>query len=555
MTRWIGRLALALAFVVSWTQPAWAAAPGGRDIALCVLPAATGMTPAALFARPDRFECATPQRFYGPGNFWVISAPLSGEPVDVVRSASVWQDRVTLHILYADGAIRRTGFTSATTSARMGMGTRIELPVSQRAVPAVRLLWHVEGAGNLRGIILGANVGTAADSRRAELALGTFYAAFAGLIGGLLIYNLALLVALRQAFQAAYCGLLASLLAYAASTSGMLSRWLPLLDNNDRLRLNAILLAICASSVLMFARYFFERRVFAGWLGLVAHGVIAGLLVSNMAFAVLAPRHILTLDHFVTASYVLLILLVPAVLIQAWRQRSNYLWLFAIAWGVPIVCSGLRVAHGLGWIGWSFWLDQSTIMSMGLEALLSSIGIAYRLRLLQRQRDHAREQELVARALADADPLTGLLNRRAFLHQAIGQAGEQTLLIADLDHFKGVNETIGHDGGDEVLRSFARTLVSAVPAGALVARLGGEEFAVVAPADAGMVPGAILHALRSARMPYDMRVTTSIGTCSGPLLRETDWKSLYRQADRALYAAKAAGRDRARDAATLSFAA
>ncbi|MFX7784946.1 diguanylate cyclase, partial [Acinetobacter baumannii] len=80
--------------------------------------------------------------------------------------------------------------------------------------------------------------------------------------------------------------------------------------------------------------------------------------------------------------------------------------------------------------------------------LISSVGIAYRIRLLGRERDEARAQELAARALADIDPLTGLLNRRAFLHRAIGRPGAQTLLILDIDHFKAVNETIGHDGGD-----------------------------------------------------------------------------------------------------------
>ena len=68
-----------------------------------------------------------------------------------------------------------------------------------------------------------------------------------------------------------------------------------------------------------------------------------------------------------------------------------------------------------------------------------------------------------ARLLADADPLTGLLNRRAFLEQAIGRPGAQTLHLIDIDHFKAVNDTLGHDGGDEVLRVFARTLRAAVP--------------------------------------------------------------------------------------------
>ena len=91
----------------------------------------------------------------------------------------------------------------------------------------------------------------------------------------------------------------------------------------------------------------------------------------------------------------------------------------------------------------------------------------------------------------------------------IGRPGPQTLLIADLDHFKTINETIGHDGGDEVLRSFADALSAALPAGALAARIGGEEFAVVAAADRSVPPRLIGDALRQVRMPYDLAVTAS----------------------------------------------
>jgi diguanylate cyclase (GGDEF)-like protein len=159
------------------------------------------------------------------------------------------------------------------------------------------------------------------------------------------------------------------------------------------------------------------------------------------------------------------------------------------------------------------------------------------------------EGEEYARRLADTDPLTGLLNRRAFLDRAIGRPGRQVLQIADLDHFKQVNDTLGHDGGDEVLRVFARLLRNAVPTGALVARMGGEEFAILASPDEKVEAETILARLRSTRMPFDVRVTASIGTCSGPLRTEAEWKALYRGADRALFDAKSAGRDRVRAAA------
>jgi diguanylate cyclase (GGDEF)-like protein len=194
-------------------------------------------------------------------------------------------------------------------------------------------------------------------------------------------------------------------------------------------------------------------------------------------------------------------------------------------------------------------------MAMTLEALISALAVAYRIRLLSRERDDARIQEAAARLLADTDPLTGLLNRRAFLREAIGRTGDQTLLIADIDHFKRVNDTLGHDGGDEVLRLFARALKAAAPAEALVARIGGEEFAIVAAIEAGLEPEPILARLRAERMPFDLTVTASIGTCSGPLETEAQWKLLYRFADRALFDAKAEGRDRARTALAVAYAA
>jgi GGDEF domain-containing protein len=80
----------------------------------------------------------------------------------------------------------------------------------------------------------------------------------------------------------------------------------------------------------------------------------------------------------------------------------------------------------------------------------------------------------------------------------------------------------------------------------LVARIGGEEFAIVAAEASPLDPDAILARLRAERMPFDLTVTASIGLCTGPLATEAHWKLLYGVADRALFDAKADGRDRAR---------
>ena len=445
--------------------------------------------------------------------------------------------------------------TPRTAHRVLQLGAVLSLPLARRDAAPARLLWHVEGAANLRGIILGPSIANHREGAQTEVLRGALYGAFAGMAIALIVYNLALWGALRQAFQPTYCLLVLCLLVYASSSSGALGQLFPGLDNNDRQRINIWFLAASAASALLFARSFFERAVFAGWLRQVSSGVIVALMGTATLWAVFAPRAIHALDTAVSVAYVALMMLVPAILWRAWRVRSNFLWLFALAWGAPIVLGGLRVANSFGLFGWRLWLDNSTIFSMAIEALLSSTAIAYRILLLSRERDAAREQEIAARLLADTDPLTGLLNRRAFLAHAIGRPGDQTLMVADIDHFKHVNETIGHDGGDEVLRVFARALRAILPADALIARIGGEEFAIVVHAASAASPCAVLDHVRTQSMPFDITVTASIGTCTGPLLRESDWKALYRDADRALFAAKAAGRDRVRAAVGLAAAA
>ena len=551
--RWLAVLATAL--LALWAAPAIAQGGlVGTSVPVCIKRATIPGDPVAILARPAGFDCRTPQRAFGPGDYWAVSGPLklAEDRPARIRIASLWQRSATLYVRYADGAVVRMASDGHALTRRLQLGAIPEYQLPVRRFPAVRLLWRVEGAANTRGVLVGARAATPDESARGNLVLAGFYAGFAGLCVSLLIYNLALYGALRHRFQLAYCGMVSALLVYAFASSGALAWAFPEIANNDRLRVNYLALALSAAAALAFARTFFEERVFAGWLGRAANGVTAGLIGSAILFDLFAPWWCKPLDQLYSASFVALLAIAGAILWRARQERSNYLWMFAGAWAAPFCLSVLRLGSNFGWIEWSLLVDNSTLVAMALEALLSSLAIAYRTRLLSRERDEAREQEVAARLLADTDSLTGLLNRRAFLKQAIGREGDQTLFVLDIDHFKGVNETIGHDGGDEVLRVIARALRQVMPPGALVARLGGEEFACLSAAPCAVSPAAVLDRLRAERMPFDIAVTSSIGACTGPLEREVDWKALYRRADQALFAAKAAGRDRARDAAQLA---
>lgn len=174
--------------------------------------------------------------------------------------------------------------------------------------------------------------------------------------------------------------------------------------------------------------------------------------------------------------------------------------------------------------------------------------------LAQAHAELEKRADLLAQA-ASTDSLTGVSNRREFTQQfrqrfedAQRQQRELSLLIVDVDHFKRINDSLGHAAGDEVLRALAQTLRAAVRADTLLARWGGEEFAVLLP-DADSVAAQRLcerlhAAVRGHRYADVPPVTISIGLSSLGGRQLTRPEDLFHEADRALFEAKAQGRDR-----------
>lgn len=162
-----------------------------------------------------------------------------------------------------------------------------------------------------------------------------------------------------------------------------------------------------------------------------------------------------------------------------------------------------------------------------------------------------------AEKLADTDELTGLNNRRAFFNlsnQVISQAlrtGEPVAVIMfDLDHFKQVNDRWGHAAGDTVLRGMAATAQRTVRDSDILARLGGEEFAILLPATdlpkARYLAQRLQQAFSSQIFPVadgTVRCTASFGIAAASSQQIT-LDDLLRQADKALFRAKEAGRNR-----------
>jgi two-component system cell cycle response regulator len=160
--------------------------------------------------------------------------------------------------------------------------------------------------------------------------------------------------------------------------------------------------------------------------------------------------------------------------------------------------------------------------------------------------------------LATIDPLTGLYNRRymeghlrTLVAQSIQKGRPLSVLIADIDHFKSVNDTWGHDVGDLVLKEFALRLRSNVRGNDLACRMGGEEFLCIMP-DTDLVKALQVGERLRASIAGDpfgesaktsLCITASVGVAAVEYPGDTP-ETLFKRADKALYAAKRDGRNR-----------
>jgi diguanylate cyclase (GGDEF)-like protein len=191
---------------------------------------------------------------------------------------------------------------------------------------------------------------------------------------------------------------------------------------------------------------------------------------------------------------------------------------------------------------------------VGLATVLAVSALLYaRYRSTLRHRNELRASRDALERVANTDALTGLANRHAAtraLGERLGRVPEPlTVMLLDLDEFKRINDTHGHQAGDAVLREVATRMRGVLPPGALLGRWGGEEFIAILEGAAGREPGAIAETLRAAvaaaPVPFDGKpipVTVSIGVATA--FSTDDIDALLADADAALYRAKNSGRNR-----------
>jgi diguanylate cyclase (GGDEF)-like protein len=323
-----------------------------------------------------------------------------------------------------------------------------------------------------------------------------------------------------------------------------------LLGDMLSLALNAVGFVACGM-VWNASRVFHGRK--PNLVGLVLGAIVWIAAVMLLDPAATALR--LTIGAAIVAVYAAL------TATELWTERRKSLqrrWpaivvpvLHGFVLMLPILLGDLL--HGGGErFGSSIWVTMFSV-----ELVLYAVGTVFVIFMLVSERTVTAHK-----TAASIDPLTGMLNRRGF-SEACARVIEReavagrpvTVLIFDIDHFKGINDRFGHPAGDELLKLFATIVISNLRISDLSGRIGGEEFAALLPCplEEGVVAAERVRevfeasGIVSEQGPVD--TTVSIGVAGGPA--GTELEVLLAAADTALYQAKRAGRNRVEAAEEL----
>ncbi|HWK64610.1 MAG TPA: GGDEF domain-containing protein [Rhizobiaceae bacterium] len=281
-----------------------------------------------------------------------------------------------------------------------------------------------------------------------------------------------------------------------------------------------------------------------------AVSVVAVALVQDL------PRHSIVRMMAYQAPYFVM-QAIGAGLVMSSRQRRALDSAFAVllaASAVQFLAKPFLAGYLGGWgANPQAYLESDYAMASQTTGTILAMAIALMMLVIL-------VRDLVSHMMetSETDALSGLLNRRGFERQASRasiQAVEQgmpvSLIIADIDHFKSINDDFGHATGDRVISAFSQFLRSALSSHHVAGRIGGEEFAIVLPGTNLVAARLFAEGVRGTAgglyvegLPQTLRFTASFGVAE--LAKGESLSDLLQRADQALYDAKKSGRDRVR---------
>jgi diguanylate cyclase (GGDEF)-like protein len=543
---------------------------------------------ATMFARVDAGEFAalpqgSPTFGFVDGAYW-FHAPIHNRDHPEHRWLLVLEyallDEVDVYLRASDGTTEHYESGDGRTFAHRSVSYRhpnfwIEIPPGAKIDLLVRVRSESSMQVPLKLYTSGAFLETARD---AQLGIGIYY----GILIALFLYNFILFLSLHDRSHFYYSAHVAGFGLVLFCLNGLAFEYLwpqsPWLANA------AIPMSMALSMLFMqlFARDFLELPARFK----IGDRIVMSLIAFHTAMlglsAVLGYRTAVMIGTAAVFPGVLAII-VCAIVVA--RRGYRPALLFLLAWAMMLAGTTVYAMVSFGALPKTFVTEYGIQLGSAAEMIFLSFALAYRWASLRgeneriareanEQLEHrvqVRTSELSAaldqlgeanarlREFSSRDGLTGVYNRRHFdqvfdplLRGCEADGRACSLLVADLDHFKRVNDQHGHLAGDDCLRVVAQTLLACSAEGAVVARFGGEEFIVLLPGadelSARRAAETVRQRIASQTIATDggaiVQLTISIGIATATIASGVDAAMLLRRADEALYEAKRAGRNR-----------
>ncbi len=373
------------------------------------------------------------------------------------------------------------------------------------------------------------------------------YGLLYGFLLALIAYNAMLFIGLRERGYLDYTLYLGSFVILHLAYTGHAYAWL--WPGQAIFQQYAIPLLMVTFSCL-------GLRFASGFLNLRQHAPLAHRLVYWLIVAILglifgavllrSPQAAVTIAFLFVLIFSVTMVWLGIITIRHGRVAGRYFIAAALTTLLGSTTTALAVWQGLPYSTLAF---HAAGWGVVFEGILLALALAYRMRQHQQAR-------LQAEQLARTDPLTSLLNRRAFFEHAgplwsaaLRNQRPLSVIMADIDHFKSINDNHGHATGDKVLAAVSRRLAEACRNSDIAARWGGEEFVMLLQdTDARQAAQlaerlrAEIEGLKLGPTGYPMKLSASFGIAQ--LGEHESLDQLIREADQWLYQAKQNGRNR-----------